>query len=711
MRKRDGSRKRQRGSVTVFAALSFMLVAALICALIESVRVQGARVMVAMAANMALDNLFSTYERELLDEYGILLFDGAAGGTEVDQRALEQSLEESMNYNLDTDSGMYLVKGQDFYGVTVESVSVDRVITADAAYGLVWRSMINDYAKLDYSAELMETLLGIETMNEKNEKLEMVVERMDECYETAADISLAYLDLIERLDGIQCNSRGIDFGNLKVRTSYVKAWRSTDAVSKEQISIDHDGVYQAVSSQGARITLLFQDLLGLYEQVVKGDISKVGELIEYTRVARQFFMDTRNAIERCIGIIESIRGDQEGLKGQITSTAAFLEGMKDSLLKEDYSGLFEELSIICSQDQQMEERFENLGEIYDILIYDRDLVQQILEYCPSLAGVKEDAHAAEEVLTYYEDYLKAEPLLWQYRTDGMYLSYEGLECREEDGSILGCVYDYVQSGICRMVIPKDSEISAKKINVKGLADMYGVRGEREEYIEDMANDLINEALFSLYLGDHFDSFTDSDGSGLLDYQLEYIIFGKASDKENLTKAITAVAGIRLGFNLAHIYTDSGKKQEAYSIALAALGFTGIMALVKALQYTILTAWAVGETVMDLKTLMKGGCVPLLKKKEEWNLTLSNLLAGNLTLTEEEKEERGLAYNDYLSCVMLLSDGQDKAFRSMSAVELYMIGAGVSDFRLRNYVHGMEITVTYRVGSKKQLFTERCSYTY
>lgn len=711
MSKRDGRKKRQQGSVTVFAALSFMLVAALICALIESARVQGARVMVAMAANMALDNLFSTYERELLDKYGILLFDGAAGGTQVDQRALEQSLEESMNYNLDTDSGMYLVKGQDFYGVTVESVSVDRVITADAAYGLVWRSMINDYAKLDYSAELMEALLGIEEMNEENVKLEMAVERMDGCYETAADISLAYLDLVERLDGIQCGSRGIDFSNLKVRTSYVKAWRSTDTVSREEISIDHDGVYRAVSSQGARIVLLFQDLLGLYEQVIKGDASKVSELIDYTRVARQFFMDTLNALERCIGIIESIQRERDGLKEQITSTAAFLEGMKDSLLKEDYSGLLEELSIICSQDQQMEERFENLEEIYDILIYDRALVQQILECCPSLAGVKADSHAAEEVMPYYEGYLKAEPLLWQYRTDGMYLSYEGLECREEDGSILGCVYDYVQSGICRMVIPKDSEISAKKINVKGLADMYGVRGEREEYIDDTANDFINEALFSLYLGDHFDSFTDSDGSGLLDYQLEYIIFGSSSDKENLTKAITAVAGIRLGFNLAHIYTDSSKKQEAYSIALAALGFTGIMALVKALQYTILTAWAVGETVMDLKILMKGGCVPLLKKKEEWNLTLTNLLAGNLALAEEEKEERGLSYNDYLSCVMLLSDGQDKAFRSMSAVELYMIGAGVPDFRLRNYVYGMEITVTYRAGSRKELFTEHCSYTY
>ena len=87
---------RLRGSVTVFAAMSFMIIASVICAMIESARVQGARVMVAMAADMALDGLFSGYERELLDKYGILLFDGAGEGNEPDGGYIAAQLKEKI---------------------------------------------------------------------------------------------------------------------------------------------------------------------------------------------------------------------------------------------------------------------------------------------------------------------------------------------------------------------------------------------------------------------------------------------------------------------------------------------------------------------------------------------------------------------------------------------------------------------------------------
>ena len=82
--------------MTVFAAMSFMIIASVICAMIESARVQGARVMVAMAADMALDGLFSGYERELLDKYGILLFDGAGEGSEPDGGHIAAQLKEKI---------------------------------------------------------------------------------------------------------------------------------------------------------------------------------------------------------------------------------------------------------------------------------------------------------------------------------------------------------------------------------------------------------------------------------------------------------------------------------------------------------------------------------------------------------------------------------------------------------------------------------------
>ena len=55
-----------RGSVTVFAAMSFMLIVSVILVLIDGARLQGARAMVGMAAQMALDSMFSGYEKELM---------------------------------------------------------------------------------------------------------------------------------------------------------------------------------------------------------------------------------------------------------------------------------------------------------------------------------------------------------------------------------------------------------------------------------------------------------------------------------------------------------------------------------------------------------------------------------------------------------------------------------------------------------------------
>ena len=171
-----------------------------------------------------------------------------------------------------------------------------------------------------------------------------------------------------------------------------------------------------------------------------------------------------------------------------------------------------------------------------------------------------------------------------------------------------------------------------------------------------------------------------------------------------------IAGLRLGCNMTYILTDVTKKQEAYNIALAALGFTGIIALVKLLEYVILTAWAVGETVVDMKLLLKGEKIPLFKKKEDWRLDLQSLIRGVLDEGEQENKN-GLDYSEYLACVMFLKSPQDKAFRSMAVVEMHMIAAGAEDFRVRNYVYGLDITVSYHIGGRRETYTEHCSYTY
>ena len=65
---------RLRGSVTLFLALVLTSCCALICALLESARTAGTRYYAALAANAAVDSLFSRYDRTLFARYRILAY-------------------------------------------------------------------------------------------------------------------------------------------------------------------------------------------------------------------------------------------------------------------------------------------------------------------------------------------------------------------------------------------------------------------------------------------------------------------------------------------------------------------------------------------------------------------------------------------------------------------------------------------------------------
>ena len=58
-----------------------------------------------------------------------------------------------------------------------------------------------------------------------------------------------------------------------------------------------------------------------------------------------------------------------------------------------------------------------------------------------------------------------------------------------------------------------------------------------------------------------------DGLDSLKYQLEYIISGKYSDRENEDVIIDKLLLIREGLNLLFLLGDNAKRQEAYDLAL------------------------------------------------------------------------------------------------------------------------------------------------
>lgn len=90
-----------RGSITVFLSLIAALFLALICTVLESIRMEGTKVRGAACMDLALFSIFGEYERDLLSEYHVLFFDGSYGTGNLSKEKMEARLKFFLSQNAD----------------------------------------------------------------------------------------------------------------------------------------------------------------------------------------------------------------------------------------------------------------------------------------------------------------------------------------------------------------------------------------------------------------------------------------------------------------------------------------------------------------------------------------------------------------------------------------------------------------------------------
>ena len=523
--------------------MSFMLVVSVICVLIEGARCQGARVMVAMAADMSLDSMFSGFERELLDKYGVLLFDGADGGDSVDEKYISDSIMESMKGCLETDKGLIFTKGTDFYGIEIDEVKVTGVLTAVDAFGLIWRKSVNDYSKIDYSAKLLESLLGIELVENESKVVKEASDILDDCTEQISSFYSQYLSLIEHVDGIKTQSNGVNFDKLKSHSVYVKSLGpgGSTQITQENMSVSDYRIFEMVDKNLVDIFAFRDIFMGDFEAAISGELGYIDNIKGLAYVIREFFKDLKNETEKAINLIDDMRGDEELISEKMAAAVQYISSIssiESTISEQSLEGLKDSLASVEEERDKVLKRLGDVEAMYEVLKSNLELVKQAYEQCPDMGFIRNDGVNIDKAEEAYYRYQEAFMYLEGYRTDSLWLDYTDVACRDEDKSLLGCIYDYSMNGLLSLVLPADTDLSDKTIGNEMLADLYGVRGDRAEYIEDEAANIMNELLFNLYITDCFENFTDNDSVGLLDYEQEYIVFGKSSDKDNLKAAVS-----------------------------------------------------------------------------------------------------------------------------------------------------------------------------
>lgn len=291
-------------------------------------------------------------------------------------------------------------------------------------------------------------------------------------------------------------------------------------------------------------------------------------------------------------------------------------------------------------------------------------------------GSKKAQEAADQAITEAEVQGGTEDSE-QQTAEGGYDEEKYREAIEE--SALGKIEEIQKNGALGLILPPGAAVSEKFVTKMGFPSVEW--SSQPQQGTSILSEAANKILFSEYILEHFYGFTDGKGNENLQYELEYILSGNGRDRKNLEECIKQLLLMREGMNLVAVYSNKTLNEQAELFASGLVGWTGLWPVVQTVKAATAAAWAYGEAILDVRTLLGGGKVPLMKKEGEWTLGLAQLpdLAEGKLLTGGSYEE-GMEYSDYLRLLLLAVDEQKKYYRAMD-----MIQCRLADYKRRFYL--------------------------
>lgn len=219
-------------------------------------------------------------------------------------------------------------------------------------------------------------------------------------------------------------------------------------------------------------------------------------------------------------------------------------------------------------------------------------------------------------------------------------------------------------GIFAYLLPEE-DLSDKKIDLSGTIARRKLR--KGTLTEGTKNQAFDKLLFRLYLEEYLANVTESPDDAALDYEMEYLIAGRASDRSNLRAVVNRLLLLREGINFLYLQTDAEKREAAYGVALAITGAFGQPELAEPVRQAVLAAWAYAESLSDLRILLNGGKVSLSKTKEQWHTQIGHLSA-SVEEAGAKKQEQGLSYDNYLQLLLWTMTDKTLSYRAMDLME-------------------------------------------
>jgi len=259
-----------------------------------------------------------------------------------------------------------------------------------------------------------------------------------------------------------------------------------------------------------------------------------------------------------------------------------------------------------------------------------------------------------------------------------------------------------KKGVLQLVLDQSDQISQTKVMLNQYVSLResrmsgeGITSEKNQKTKSGAYS--ENILFQIYVFDKMGFWGKEFEKSNMKYQTEYILYGHDNDAENLKAAVSRLLVLRETSNLLFLSQDAGKKAEIESMAAGVAAVAVSPDLYPLIKTSITFGWAFMESVQDVKSLMHGGKVPILKTDATWKTELSNMINPSKTEVEKGTEsgtEKGLSYQEYLFMLMLLQNQNTKVFRTMDIVEMDVRKTqGNENFRIDGCINNFTGTIS------------------
>ena len=227
------------------------------------------------------------------------------------------------------------------------------------------------------------------------------------------------------------------------------------------------------------------------------------------------------------------------------------------------------------------------------------------------------------------------------------------------------------SGILSLVLPAETELSDKTLP----GDSYSKRNLRSGmgtlYYGENPRTVTGNLLFEAYEMTHLGHYGKEAEHGMA-YQLEYVIAGKTSDEENLRSVVKQLMVIRQASNMVYLQTNAEAQAKLHEMSLMICSLLGFSPLEGVVSLALEAAWAFGESVLDLRQLLLGGKIPIVKSADTWLLSIENLAKLPELLSDNQvRSDKGLDYGEYLALLLTKAKSETQVIRTMDMVETAM----------------------------------------